>query len=69
MNDDQKAKLGRVLGYICIATGALNLTLVAIRVTRGHMELEFAVLGSGITALMLGIIMLARAKRTPASKG
>ena len=50
MNDDQKAKLARVLGYICVAVGALNLTLVAVQAALGQTDSAFSLLVTGISA-------------------
>ncbi len=69
MNADQKAKLARVLGYICVTVGTLNLTLVAVQAARGQTDSGFSLLVTGISALLLGVIMLVRGKRKPTSEG
>ena len=63
MNPDQKARTARILGYICIAVGALNLTLVAVQAARDQTQAGYPLLGTGIAALTLGFIMLTLGKR------
>ena len=63
MDSSKKAMTARVLGYICLAVGALNLILVVV----DRPESGTALLVTGISALSIGIFMvaLARKKSTP----
>ena len=63
MNPEQKARTARILGYICMAVGALNLTLVAVHAAGDQTQAGFPLLGTGIAALTIGFIMLALGKR------
>ena len=60
MNADRKAKLARILGYICVAVGALNLTLASV-VRPGGAALS----ATGLSALTVGIIMIVLGKQKP----
>jgi len=60
MHADEKAKFARILGYICAAVGVLNLTLVVV-----NRPGESALLATGLSALTLGIIMIALGKQKP----
>lgn len=66
---DGKARFARILGYVCIAVGALNVVLVAVGVARGEALLRSPLLITGIVALMMGIFMLALGKRKPSPDG
>jgi len=67
MTPDQKALTARILGYICVVAGLLNLTIVGVRAFRGGMAGGFPLLGSGLAALMLGLVMLTRGRQKPTS--
>ena len=69
MNPDQKARTARILGYICVAVGALNLVLAGILTLRGQTQVEFALLGTGFGALTCGIIVLTLGKQLSKSGG
>jgi len=69
MNPDQKARTARILGYICVVAGALNLVLAGMLVLRDQQQIGVPLLGSGIGALTLGIIMLTRGKQRPEDGG
>jgi hypothetical protein len=60
MNADRKAKLARILGYICVAVGVLNLTLYVVDRPGGA-----ALPAAGLSALTLGIIMIALGRQKP----
>ncbi len=60
MDADKKAKFARVLGYICVAVGVLNLTLAVVDRPAGS-----ALPATGLSALTLGIIMIALGKQKP----
>ena len=68
MSPDQKAKFARVLGYTCVVVGAVNLTVVAVHVTRGESESLTALLTTGVVALMMGIFMVALGRRKPSAE-
>jgi hypothetical protein len=59
MDSNKKARVARVLGYICLAVGTLNLILVVV----GRPEMRTALLATGFSALTLGIIMVALGKK------
>ena len=63
MDSNKKVTTALVLGYICLAVGALNLILVVVN----RPESGTALLVTGISALSAGIFMvaLARKKSTP----
>ena len=63
MNPDQKARTARILGYICVAVGALNLTLVAVQAAGGQTQAGFSLLVTGVVALTGGFFMLVLGKR------
>ena len=69
MTPEQKAKTARILGYICVVTGALNLVLAGILTLRGQTQVTFPLLGTGFGALTVGIIMLTRGKQRSKSGG
>jgi hypothetical protein len=54
MNPDQKAWAARVLGYIRVAVGAVNLALAGILVLRDATQVALPLLGTGIGALTGG---------------
>ncbi|MEJ2319514.1 MAG: hypothetical protein P8Y21_09225 [Gemmatimonadales bacterium] len=63
MNADKKAAFARILGYICVAVGVLNLALAVV-----DRPGKSALTATGLSALMLGIIMIAVGKRKPTPK-
>ncbi len=63
MSPDQKARTARILGYICVAVGALNLTLVAVQAAGDQTQAGSPLLVTGVAALTIGFIMLALGKR------
>ena len=67
MDSERKQKLARILGYVCLAVGALNVVLAGILMLRDQTQVG-ALLGSGAGALTMGIIMLAVTKRKPDSE-
>jgi len=69
MTPDQKAKPARLLGYTCVAVGALNLAITGVRAFQGQTEAVSALLVTGVVALSMGIFMLALGKRKPTSEG
>ena len=61
MDSTQKAKTARILGYICLAVGALNLILtLADREQTGS-----PLLSTGLSAIGIGIIMVFLGRRRP----
>lgn len=69
MDPDRKAKIARILGYICVAAGAFNLVIAGILMLRGQTEVRYPLLGTGFGALTGGIIMLALGKQRSGSGG
>jgi hypothetical protein len=69
MDPDRKAKIGRILGYVCVAAGALDLVLAGILMLRGQTEVRYPLLGTGFGALTGGIILLALGRQRPRSGG
>lgn len=69
MDADRKTKIGRILGYVCVAVGALNLVLAGILTLRGQTQAIFPLLGTGFGALTVGIIMLTLGKQQSKSGG
>jgi uncharacterized integral membrane protein len=69
MSPDRRAKTARMLGYICVVAGALDLVLAGVLALRDQTQAELPLLGAGIGALTLGIIMLALGKQGPKSGG
>jgi len=67
MTPDQKATTARILGYICVVAGALNLVLAGTLTLRGETQVGFPLLGAGVGALTVGVIILTRGKREPES--
>ena len=61
MDANKKARVARVLGYICITVGTLNLILVVA----GRTQSGSALLVTGVSALTGGIFMVALGKRKP----
>jgi hypothetical protein len=64
MNPEQKARTARILGYICVAVGAVNLVLAGILLFRDAAQVPWPLLGTGIGALTVGFILLTRRKQT-----
>jgi hypothetical protein len=69
MNADQKAKAARIIGIVCIVTGTVNLILTVTGFAGDETLMNTALLTSGVSALMLGIIMLALGRRSTTSQG
>ena len=69
MSPEQKIRTARILGYVCLFVGVLNLSIVGAHAVR---ELTFAGLPlfvTGIVSVMMGIIMLGLARQKPPSRG
>ena len=62
MDSNKKATFARVLGYICLAVGALNLIFVVV----DRPESGTALFVTGISALSIGIIMIALGRKKTA---
>jgi uncharacterized integral membrane protein len=69
MGPERRAKTARILGYICVVVGALNLVLAGTLALRDQTQVEFPLLGAGLGALTLGIIMLTLGKQRSKSGG
>jgi len=69
MTPDQKAKTARVLGYICVVVGVLNLAITAVHILQDQSEGTSHLLVTGVVALSMGIFMLALGKQKPTSQG
>jgi len=69
MGPDRKTKAARILGYICVVAGALNLVLAGVLVLRDQTLMGFPLLLSGVGALTLGIIVLTRGEQKSRSGG
>ena len=61
MDSTQKAKTARILGYICLVVGALNLTLAFVDRTQTSSPLFV----TGLSAFAGGILMVILGRRTP----
>ncbi len=61
MDSNKKARIARVIGYSCLAVGALNLTLVVVN----RPQSGSALLVTGIAAFSSGIIMVALGRKKP----
>ena len=68
MNPDRKTNAARILGYICVVAGALNLVLAGVLVLWDQTQDVFPVLTTGFGALTLGIILLTLVKQKSNSK-
>ena len=62
MDTNQKIKFARVLGSICIVVGAVNLIFAAVDRPTGP-----TLFVTGISALSMGIILIAVSKRKSTS--
>ena len=69
MTADQKAKIARTLGYICVVAGLLNLGITGVHALQGQTEGASPLLVTGVVALSMGIFMLALGRRKPTSQG
>ena len=69
MTPDQKAKTARILGYISVVVGVLNLAIIGVDALRGQTEGRSPLLVTGVAALSMGVFMLALGKRKPTSRG
>ena len=67
MTPDQKAKAARILGYICVVVGVLELAITGVQALQGQTEGGSALLVTGVAALSMGLLMLAPGKRKPTS--
>ncbi len=65
MDTDKKTKIARILGYICLAVGGLNLTLVGVQMAQDRTLSGSPLLVTGISALAIGIIIVALGKQKP----
>ena len=63
MNDMKKRRTAKILGYICVSVGALNLTITVVVAIREQMLAGSSLLLTGIGALTTGIILLVLASR------
>jgi hypothetical protein len=61
MDSNKKAKTARVLGYICLVVGTVNLALVVLDPT----EAELPLLVTGLSAFTIGIFMVALGRKKP----
>ena len=68
MTPDQKAKTARILGYISLVVGVVNLTIIGVQAFQGEAESGSPLLVTGVAALSTGIFMLALGKRKPTSQ-
>lgn len=66
MSPDRKATTARILGYVCVAVGVLNLVLGALRAT-GQRDSGLRLLMTGIAALTIGLILMITSRRKPSS--
>ena len=62
MDANKKARFARILGYICLAVGTLNLVLFVV----DRPESGAALLVTGISSLSIGIIMVAVSRKKTA---
>ena len=69
MNAEQKRRTARILGYICILAGALNLTLTVVKAIQEQTLEGSPLLITGIVALSMGVFMLALGRQKPPSGG
>jgi len=69
MTPDQKAKTARILGYICVVAGALNLAIAGVLALQGQAGIGSALLVTGVVAVSMGVLMLARGKQKLTSQG
>ena len=67
MTPDQKAKSARILGYICLVVGVLNLAMSGVHALQGQTEGGPPLLVTGVAAVSIGIFTLG--KRKPTSQG
>ena len=69
MTPGQKAKAARILGYICVVVGVLNLAISGVHALQGQTEGRSPLLVTGVVAVSMGIFMLALGKQKPNSQG
>jgi len=69
MTPDQKATTARVLGYICVVAGVLNIAITGVHALQGELEGASPLLVTGVVALSMGVFMLALGKRKPTPQG
>ncbi len=65
MDADKKAKAARILGYICLTIGGLNIMLAVVQMAQDRTLTGSPLLITGISALTIGIIMVALGKQKP----
>ena len=65
MDADKKAMMARILGYICLTVGGLNLTLASVQMAQDRTLSGSPLLVTGISALAGGIIMVALGRQKP----
>ena len=64
MDADKKAKIARILGYILLAVGVLNLTLAGVQLARDRTQAG-SLFVTSFVALGMGIIMVSRGRQKP----
>ena len=69
MNPEQKIRTARILGYICLSVGALNLTIVGVLAVQEQTLPGLPLLVTGIVSVTMGIFMLALARQKPPAGG
>ena len=62
MHSDKKAKVARVLGFVCLGAAAVTGLVVVASLVSGR-AVELPLVASGLGAFTMGIIMLAQARR------
>ena len=67
MTPDQRRTTARVLGYICVVVGLLNLSIIGVHALQGQTNGGLSLLVTGIAALGMGafILALGKGKSTP----
>ena len=69
MNAEQKTRTARILGYICLFVGTLNLAVAGVHAVREQSLPGLPLLVTGFVSVMMGIFMLALARQKPPSGG
>jgi hypothetical protein len=67
MNAEQKVRMARVLGVICLVVGAMNLVIVLVQGGGEQSQTGSPLFITGLAALSGGALMLAVSKRRPPS--
>ena len=65
MDADKKAMMARILGYICLTAGALNLAAAVLLLAQDQTQVGSPLVVTGIVALGMGVIMLSRGRQKP----